>query len=278
MCTFITDEGIGAAELGRAVEERGLESLFVAEHSHIPASRETPFPPGGELPGKYYRTLDPFVALSAAAAVTHRILVGTGIALLIQRDAIMVAKESASLDHVSGGRFVLGVGSGWNREEMRNHGTDPTSRVALLGEQVSAIKRIWTREQAEFHGEFVDFDPVYSWPKPVQRPHIPVWLGGEVPTVLDRVMDYGDGWFPRWSGAPEPLATRIAELRKRCVQAGRARMPVSVFGVPPKAADVEAAAGLDVERLLILLPTLPRDESLRRLDDIAAMARTAEEG
>ncbi|MBB4935548.1 putative F420-dependent oxidoreductase [Lipingzhangella halophila] len=276
--TFVTDEGIGAADLGRALEERGLDSLFLAEHSHIPASRETPLPEGGDLPRRYYRTLDPFVALSAAAAVTERITLGTGIALLVQRDPIMVAKEAASVDHISEGRFVLGVGSGWNREEMRNHGTDPTTRVALLGERVSAIKRIWTREQAEFHGAFVDFDPMYSWPKPVQRPHIPVLLGGEAATVLDRVMEYGDGWFPRWQRDPEPLARRIAELRTRCEQEGRERMPVVLFGVPPRAEDIAAAVELDIDQLLVMLPTLPHDETLRRLDDIAALRPGARRG
>ncbi|RNL83340.1 LLM class F420-dependent oxidoreductase [Halostreptopolyspora alba] len=278
VCTFITDEGIGAADLGRALEERGLESLFLAEHSHIPASRETPFPGGGDLPRRYYRTLDPFAALSAAAAVTERLVVGTGIALLVQRDPIMVAKEAASVDRISDGRFVLGVGSGWNREEMRDHGTDPTTRIALLRERVMAIKRIWTEEQAEFHGEFVDFAPLYSWPKPVQRPHVPVLLGGEAEPVLDRVMDYGDGWFPRWPGSPDPLEGRISELRTRGEREGRGRMPVYLFGVPPRAGDIEAAARLDIDQLLVMLPTMPRDETLRQLDDIAALLPGARGG
>ncbi len=269
--TFITDEGIGSADLGRALEERGLESLYLAEHSHIPASRATPFPEGGDLPRRYYRTLDPMVSLAAAGAVTEHLVLGTGIALLVERDPIMVAKEAASVDHVSNGRFVLGVGSGWNREEMRNHGTDPSTRVSLLGERVKAIKRIWTQEQAEFHGEFVDFDPIYAWPKPVQRPRIPVLVGGEAANVFDRVMDYGDGWLPRWPGTPEPLEKRIAELRARCDREGRERLPVTLFGVPARAADISAAARLDIDELLVMLPTLPHDEALRQLDDIAAL-------
>ncbi|NYE50364.1 putative F420-dependent oxidoreductase [Spinactinospora alkalitolerans] len=269
--TFVTDEGIGPAALGRALEERGFESLFVAEHSHIPVSRETPLPEGGELPRKYYRTLDPFVVLSAAATATERLVLGTGIALLVERDPIMTAKEAASVDRVSGGRFVLGVGSGWNREEMRNHGTDPATRVSLLGERVKAIKRIWTEDEAEFHGDFVDFDPIYAWPKPVRRPHLPVLVGGEGRTVLDRVLDYGDGWFPRWKGEAEPLVSAIAEFRERCAREGREQLPVTVFGVPETREAIAAAAGLDAERVLVNLPTEPEDETLKRLDDIAVM-------
>ncbi|TQN33410.1 putative F420-dependent oxidoreductase [Haloactinospora alba] len=268
MSTFITDEGIAPAELGPALEQRGLDALFTAEHSHIPVTREVG---AEELERRYYRTLDPFVALSAAAAATRRLVVGTGIALLVQRDPIMVAKEAASLDRVSDGRFVLGVGSGWGREEMRHHGTDPRTRVSLLGERVRAIKRIWTSDVAEFHGDFVDFDPMYAWPKPVQQPHLPVLVGGEAPTVLDRVLDYGDGWFPRWNGETEPLASRIAELRERGQQQGRGRLPVTVFGVPANPTDITAAAGLDVERILIDLPTMPRNETLAYLDSVATM-------
>jgi len=176
--TFITDEGIRPDVLGRALEERGFSSLFLAEHSHIPVRRESPYPGGGELPRKYYRTLDPFVALTAAAVVTSRLVLGTGIALLPQRDVIHTAKQVASLDLVSGGRVVFGVGVGWNREEMRNHGTDPATRGALMDEQLAALTRIWTADRAEFHGEHVDFDPIHSWPKPVQRPRPPIYIGG----------------------------------------------------------------------------------------------------
>lgn len=268
--TFVTDEGIRPADLGRALEERGFESLFIAEHSHIPTSRETPWPGGPNMPRKYYRTLDPFVTLTAAATVTDRLVVGTGIALLIQRDPIMVAKEAASLDLVSNGRFELGVGSGWNREEMRNHGTDPATRVRLLGEQVKAVKEIWTRDEAEFHGEFVDFDPVYAWPKPVQSPHVPVLIGGEASTVIDRTLEYGDGWFPRWGGDPQQLSDQIALLRDRCAQQGRDRMPVTLFGVGENRDDIARAAELDIDRLLINLPTLDRDGTERLLDDLVS--------
>src|SRR5690606_19482796 len=208
--TFVTDDGIAPAALGRALEERGFGSLFLAEHTHIPVKRESPWPGGGELPRPYYRTLDPFVALTAAATVTERLRVGTGIALVVQRDPILLAKEVASLDLVSGGRAVLGVGAGWNREEMRNHGTDPRTRMRLLRERVLAVKELWTEDEAEFHGEFVAFDPVYLYPKPVQDPRPPVMIGGAGPTTFDRVVEYGDGWMPIYGRGTDELAGQIA--------------------------------------------------------------------
>ncbi|REE98953.1 LLM class F420-dependent oxidoreductase [Thermomonospora umbrina] len=263
--TFVTDEGIGPAALGRALEERGFASLFLAEHTHIPVSRETPWPGGAELPRWYYRTLDPFVALTAAAAATERLRVGTGIALVIQRDPIVLAKEVASLDLVSGGRAVLGIGAGWNREEMRNHGTDPRTRMALLRERVLAVKELWTKDEAEFHGEFVDFDPVFSYPKPVQHPHPPVLIGGSGPTTFDRVVEFGDGWMPILGRGTENLPARIAELRER---AGR-RVPVTVFGAPPRPDVVDELRAAGVDEVLFGLPTEPTDATLVRLDKIA---------
>ncbi|GAA4068978.1 LLM class F420-dependent oxidoreductase [Actinomadura miaoliensis] len=263
--TFVTDDGIGPAALGRALEDRGFGSLYVAEHTHIPVKRESPWPGGDELPRHYYRTLDPFVTLTAAAAVTERLRVGTGIALVIQRDPIILAKELASLDLVSGGRAVLGVGAGWNREEMRNHGTDPRTRMRLMRERVLAIKELWTAEQAEFHGEFVDFDPVYSYPKPVQDPHPPVMVGGSGPTTFDRVIDFGDGWMPIYGRGTDELAGQIAELRER---AGR-RVPVTVFAVPPKPQVIDELRAADVDEILFNLPTEPQDATLHRLDALA---------
>ena len=221
IATFITDEGIRPDALGRALEERGFSSLFIAEHSHIPASRETPYPGGGELPRRYYRTLDPFVALTAAAAVTSRLVLGTGIALLPQRDVIHTAKQVASLDLVSDGRVAFGVGVGWNREEMRNHGTDPATRGARIDEQLAALKQIWTEEQAEFHGEHVDFDPIFAWPKPVQRPHPPIYLGGESAAALRRLATYGDAWLPRAHTPP----AEIRRVRDWLVEQGRGPRP-----------------------------------------------------
>ncbi|MGI8310956.1 LLM class F420-dependent oxidoreductase [Saccharopolyspora hattusasensis] len=266
--TFITDEGIGAADLGRAVEERGFDSLFIAEHTHIPASRESPYPAGGELPRIYYRTLDPFVALAAVAAVTEGLLVATGIALVVERDPITTAKEVASLDLISGGRMIFGVGAGWNREEMRNHGTDPAARGALMDERIRAMREIWTKDAAEFHGEHVDFDPIYSWPKPVQRPHPPIYVGGESERSFARVAEYGGGWLPR--GGTENLGELVAKVRDR---AGW-RVPVAVYAAPRDPAVLESYAAAGVDRTLFYLPTRPRDESSRRLDELAELAES----
>jgi len=188
---FPTDYSIGAADLAKAVEQRGFESLFYPEHTHIPASRRTPWPGGADLPKEYWHTLDPFVALTAAAMVTEKLLLGTGIALIMERDPITTAKEVASVDMISNGRFLLGVGGGWNEEEMENHGTDPKRRFKVLRERIEAMKAIWTQDEAEYHGEFVDFDPVWSWPKPVQKPHPPVLIGGDSDHTLKRVIQYG---------------------------------------------------------------------------------------
>ncbi len=210
---FPTDEAASPGSVARLVEERGHESLFFAEHSHIPASRDTPYPAGGELPRKYSHTYDLFVALTAAAAATSRLRVGSGICLVVERDPITTAKEVASVDQLSGGRLEFGVGAGWNREEMANHGTDPRTRMRLLGERVEAMKAIWTEEEASYHGEFVDFQSIHCWPKPAQRPHPPILVGGNGATVLDRVLAFGDAWIPNNTG--EDLIARAEELRSR---------------------------------------------------------------
>src|ERR671926_1362353 len=187
---FPTRYSIGPAELARAVEERGFESLFFPEHTHIPISRRSPWPGGADLPPEYRETLDPFLALTAAATVTERILLGTGICLVVERDPITTAKEVATLDLLSGGRVLFGIGGGWNREEMENHGTDPKVRFAVMRERIEAMKAIWAEDEAEYHGRHVDFDPIWSWPKPRQRPHPPVLVGGLGEKVLDRVVAY----------------------------------------------------------------------------------------
>ena len=271
VATFVTDEGIAPAPLGRALEERGLQSLFLAEHTHIPVSRESPYPGGGELPRIYYRTLDPFVTLGVVAGVTERLRLGTGIALVIQRDPIVLAKEVASLDLVSGGRVDFGVGAGWNREEMRDHGTDPRTRTKLLRERVLAMKEIWTKDEAEFHGEFVDFGPMFSWPKPVQRPHPPILIGGSAPVAPDRVLDYGDGWLPNYPRGPEELGAQIRELRSRGIERGREHIPVVVYAVPPKPEAVARLAEMGVDEILFYLPTEPESETLKRLDQFAKL-------
>ncbi|NKQ53085.1 LLM class F420-dependent oxidoreductase [Amycolatopsis sp. K13G38] len=265
IATFVTDEGIGAAALGKALEERGFDSLFLAEHSHIPVSRESPYPGGGDLPRRYYRTLDPFVALAAAASVTEHLLLATGIALLPQRDVIHTANEVASLDHVSNGRAIFGVGVGWNREEMRNHGTDPRTRGALMDEQLQALKAIWTQEQAEFHGKFVDFAPIFAWPKPVHP--VPVYVGGESPAAIRRLIDHGDGWLPRPGTEPGELRRVRALLAER----GRTDVPFTIFGAGRDRARLEGWAEGGADRVTFLLPTLSEAETLSWLDETAQL-------
>jgi probable F420-dependent oxidoreductase len=264
--TFITDQGIAPDALGRAVEERGFDSLLIAEHTHIPVDRRSPYPGGGDLPEMYYRTLDPFVALSAAAAVTDRLLLGTGIALVAQRDPIITAKEVASLDLVSGGRAIFGIGVGWNREEMENHGTDPSTRGRLVNERLRAIRELWTSEKAEFHGEFVDFDPVYSWPKPVRRPHPPIWIGGGE-GAFRRVAEIGDVWLANRT-TPEDLGPQIERMR----QVAERDVPVTLYAAPDDPAAIEGYEAIGVERLLLYLPTRPENETLAQLDRLAAVA------
>ncbi len=209
---FPTHDAIGPGEIARLAEERGHESLFFAEHTHIPASRDSEYPGGGSLPRKYIHTYDLFVALTAAAEATSSLRIGSGICLVIERDPITTAKEVASVDRLSGGRLEFGVGAGWNREEMANHGTDPRTRMRLFKERIEAMKAIWTQDEASYHGEFVSFDRIWSWPKPAQRPHPPVLVGGNGPTVEDRVLAFGDAWFPNWG---DGVLERMAALRAR---------------------------------------------------------------
>ncbi|OEJ27970.1 LLM class F420-dependent oxidoreductase [Streptomyces agglomeratus] len=273
--TVVTDEGIGPVELGRALEERGFESLFVGEHTHIPVKRETPWPGGGDLARDMYRTLDPMVVLTAAAVVTERLLLGAGVFQVTQRDPIVLAKEIASLDRVSGGRTVVGVGAGWNREEIRNHGTDPKTRMALLRERVLAMKALWTEEKAEFHGDFVDFDPVFSWPKPVQAPHPPVMVGGNHPAAVERVLEFGDDWgmiwLPTMVTGEGKLADQVTDFRRRAAERGRGYLPVTMYQVPaePEALDAIMESGAD--RVLFTLPTAPVPETLRSLDTMVRL-------
>lgn len=265
--TGISDESIGPGELGRAVEERGFESLFVAEHTHIPVTVTTPYPGGDEIPRDYYRNFDPFISLAFAAAATQRLRVGTAVALVVQRDPIILAKEVASLDAASGGRLELGVGVGWLREEMRNHGTDPRTRVALQRERLLAMTEIWTKQKAEFHGEFVDFDPLYSWPKPVQRPRPPIWLGGWGPSTHDRILDHADGWLAPVGIPLDELEKGIVELRQLAEQRGRPPVPVIATIFQPRPGDLDRLAELGVHRTLLgIVPVMPRDAALRELD------------
>jgi probable F420-dependent oxidoreductase len=260
LAIFLTGDGIHPAVLARAAEERGYESLFVTEHTHIPVSAGMVDRNGDPLPDKYRRVHDPFVALAFAAAATERLLVGTSVCLVIEHDPIVLAKEVASLDVLSGGRFVFGVGAGWNRQEMLNHGTDPDTRHGNMRERVEAMKAIWSSDEAEYHGRHVDFDPIWQWPKPLQNP-MPVHIGGNGPKVLDRVLRYGDGWMPNMKEL-ETLGPRIADLRER---AGR-RVPVTYYGATPET--LETLDGAGVDRALIVLESGPQDEVLASIPSL----------
>ncbi|WP_053204382.1 LLM class F420-dependent oxidoreductase [Jiangella muralis] len=269
--TFSGSYGIEPPALGRAVEDRGFESLFYPEHTHIPVQSRRA---DGSPTRSYAETYDPFVALSAVAAVTRTLTLGTGVCLVTQRDPIVTAKEVACLDRLSGGRFIFGVGAGWNRMELANHGTDPRTRMALLAERVQAMRRIWTTDEAEFHGHYVDFDPVWSWPKPSQRPHPPVLVGGNGPGVEDRVLAFGDGWFPQCDGLADvdELSRRVAALRRRAADAGRGPIPVTVFNPPPDKRLLDGLAAGGIDRCLLLLPAGPESELLGTLDEWAPLA------
>lgn len=263
---FATHDAIGPAALARLVEERGHAALYFPEHSHIPASRATAYPAGGELPRKYAHTYDLFVALTAAATATTRLRIGSGICLVIQRDPIHTAKEVASVDHLSGGRMELGVGAGWNREEMANHGTDARVRMAIMRERVEAMKAIWTSDEASYDGEHVSFERIWSWPKPAQWPHPPVLVGGNGPTVLDRVVAFGDAWFPNYMPG---VLERIPQLRSK---AGR-DVRVVVMGVPADPRVLEACRDAGVARVVHWLPSAHRgrvERALERFEDAYA--------
>jgi len=251
IATFPTHDSIQPGPLARLVEEHGHAALFFAEHTHIPASRESPWAGGRTLPRKYSHTYDLFVAMAASVAATSRLRVGSGICLVIERDPIITAKEVASLDCLSGGRIDFGVGAGWNREEMANHGTDARRRMAVLRERVEAMKAIWTQDEASYAGEHVAFERIWCWPKPVQRPHPPVLVGGNGPTVLDRVLAFGDGWVP--NHAREAVLERIPELQARAEEAGR-DITVDVIGAPADAQVLERYEAAGVRRCIHWVP------------------------
>jgi probable F420-dependent oxidoreductase len=258
---FPTDYSVDVRDLARAAEEGGFESVFFPEHTHIPTSRKTPFA-GGELPNEYRHTLDPFVACAAVASVTERLRFGTGICLVIQRDPITLAKEVATLDHLSGGRFLFGIGGGWNQDEIENHGTSFRLRWRIMRERILAMKQIWTNDEAEFHGQHVDFDPIWSWPKPAQRPHPPVIMGGDGPKALEGLIDYCDEWLPRPGRSGEPFPDTLAKVQQRAAEAGRGPIPFSIFGCPPEAKAVEEYEALGAKRVCLRLPSAGADEVL----------------
>src|SRR6185437_9158840 len=273
VCYFPTDYGIDMSELGRALEERGFKSLFVPEHTHIPLSRRTPFPGGGELPKRYSHTHDPFVALSFAAAVTKKLKLGTGILLVPQHEPIVTAKAIASLDQLSGGRFIFGIGGGWNVDEMENHGAKHATRFKMMREHVLAMKALWTKDEGSFHGEFVNFDPAWSWPKPKQRPNPPILLGGETDHTLRRIIEYCDVWLPRPRGF-DPVEG-IERLRRMASEKKRdpKSLSVTVFGAPADSAVLASYAKSGIDGALLAIPDASRDEILRQLDQWAPLAK-----
>lgn len=271
---FPTDYGINIAELARALEDRGFDSLFVPEHTHIPTSRKTPFPAGGELPKRYAHTHDPFVGLAFAAAATKMLKVGTGICLVPQHEPIVTAKAIASLDALSGGRFVFGIGAGWNVDEMENHGATYKTRFAIQREHILAMKEIWTKDEAAYHGKYVNFDPIWSWPKPHRKSGPPIILGGETDYTLQRVVEYCDGWFPRpRQGFTGALAVerlkKMADAKKRDFKS----LTITVFGAPPDAAVLDEYQKAGIQDSLLAIPDLSRDEILKHLDKIAPHAK-----
>ena len=269
---FPTDYGIDIRELAIAAEERGFDSLLLPEHTHIPKSRRTPYPGGGELPKEYSHTHDPFVALSFAAAVTKKILLGTGICLIPQRDPIVTAKCVASLDQLSGGRFIFGIGGGWNVDEMQNHGAHYETRFKLMRERILAMKALWTQEEAAFHGQMVNFDPVWMYPKPLQRPHPPILLGGGSDHTLKRVVEFCDGWMPIARRGFDPK-NEVARLRQVASAAGRdfSTLSVSVFAAPADKTILTQYRDAGIDRVFLTVPDLTRDEIISVLDKNATL-------
>lgn len=269
---FMTDYSIQPVALATALEERGFESVWMPEHSHIPVSRASPWPGGGDLPKHYYDTYDPFVSLAAMAAVTQKLMLGTGICLVVQRDPIHLAKETASLDQLSGGRFLFGIGGGWNAEEMADHGTDFKTRFKLMDERIDAIKTIWGNSKPEYHGTFVDFPPMMTWPKPVQKPHPQIHVGGGFPHGARRAIAYGDGWMP--IGGRMDVLEVLPRFRQMAAEGDRDpdSIELSIFGPRTKPDDLKAYADANVSRLIFDLPSEPADKILPRLDRYAELA------
>lgn len=273
---FFTDYSMAPGELARALEERGFESVWAPEHSHIPLSRKTPFIMGGDLPKKYYDVMDPFVSLTAAAMATTTLNVGTGVCLITQRDPIQTAKLVASIDQVSGGRFLFGIGNGWNQDEMEDHGQVFATRHKLARERIEAMKAIWTQNKAEYHGELVKFDPMMAWPKPVRKPHPPILVGGAFPYSARRAIRYGDGWMPQVTQAAKTeLADLVPRFRQMATEAGRdpASLPISVWGRRPDFDLARRYQDLGVDRMVTSLDSGTSEEILPVLDSWAEFIR-----
>jgi len=269
---FPTDYSIQPHDLAVEAEARGFESMWLPEHSHIPTSRKSPWPGGGELPKQYYDSYDPFVSLGAAAAVTKKIKLGFGICLVIERDPIHTAKEVSTLDRLSNGRVLFGIGGGWNAEEMANHGTAFATRFKLMRERIEAMKQIWTQSTAAFDGELVKLEPLMQWPKPVQKPHPPIVVGGAFPHAARRAIAYGDGWIPIGGRGADPLEV-LPQFRQMAKDAGRdpASLTVDIFGAPRDLEVLKRYRDAGVDRVVLMLPPKPRDEILPMLDDGASL-------
>ena len=271
---FLTDYSITPVALGRALEERGFESVFLPEHTHIPTSRKSPWGGGPELPKMYYDVFDPFVSLAAIAATTATLKLGTGICLVVERDPIVLAKEISTLDRISDGRFLFGVGGGWNAEEMAHHGTAFETRFELMAERIDAMKAIWTNSKPEYHGTFVDFEEMMTWPKPVQKPHPPVLVGGAFPYGARRAIEYGDAWMPI-AGRQQDIVDLLPKFRQMAAEAGRDpdSLPVTMFLPAAEADTLARMRDAGAERAVLEL--LPEDEAtcLARLDELAELAR-----
>jgi probable F420-dependent oxidoreductase len=271
---FFTEYAIPATEFAQTLEARGFESIWAPEHSHIPTSRRSPWPGGGELPKVYYEAMDPFVSLTAAAIATKRLKLATGVCLVQQRDPIQTAKLVASIDQISDGRFLFGVGGGWNAEEMADHGTEFRTRFKLLRERIEAMKEIWTKEKAEYHGDMVDFPEMMAWPKPVQKPHPPILVGGAFPHAARRAVRYGDGWAPITGRGPEgDIEQTLPRFRQMLSEAGRdpQSVPVTLFGAAEDAERLVRYRDLGIARVVVMLPSVETDQMLPMLDRWAAL-------
>jgi len=270
---FPTDYAIPTDALARELEARGFESLWLPEHTHIPAIRKSPWPGGADLPRDYWHTLDPFVALGAAAAVTRTLMLGTGICLVIERDPIILAKEVASLDFISGGRVLFGIGGGWNAEEMEDHGTPFSERWKILRERIAAMKAIWTQEEAQYHGKYVNFDKLWSYPKPIQKPYPAILMGGSGLHARQRAAEFDGHWMPIIGR--DPLDEAMADLRQRAEKAGRdpGTVTVSLFGVRPDEGKLAGWRDMGVTRVVFFVPSALAATVLPLLDQYAAVAK-----
>ena len=273
---FFTEYAIPATEFAQALEARGFESVWAPEHSHIPTSRKSPWPGGGELPKVYYEAMDPFVSLTAAAVATKTLKVATGVCLVQQRDPIQTAKLVASIDQISGGRFLFGVGGGWNAEEMADHGTEFRTRFKLVRERIEAMKEVWTKTKAEYHGEMVDFPEMMAWPKPVQKPHPPILVGGAFPQAARRAVRYGDGWAPIAGRGPDgDVDELLPRFHQMLSEAGRdpQSVPVTLFGVPEDVDRLARYRDKAIARVVVMLPSANSDAILPTLDRWAELIR-----